>query len=154
MAPVPGDHRTAPGGPGREDSELTMHYLNRAGTDRSALIVLLLLPLLPIMLLTAGCSRDAGPAGDIATRFPAARRIVAIGDLHGDLDATRRALRLAGAIDEEALFYLRSRGVPEGAATDLLVLAFLAEAIDEIEAEELREDILARLEGWLDRHRG
>ena len=59
-----------------------------------------------------------------------------------------------GAIDEEALFYLRSRGVPEGAATDLLVLAFLAEAIDEIEAEELREDILARLEGWLDRHRG
>ena len=59
-----------------------------------------------------------------------------------------------GAIDEEALFYLRSRGVPAGAATDLLVLAFLAEAIDEIEAEELREDILARLEGWLDRHRG
>ena len=59
-----------------------------------------------------------------------------------------------GAIDEEALFYLRSRGVPEGAATDLLVLAFLAEAIEEIEAEELREDILTRLQGWLDRHRG
>ena len=60
----------------------------------------------------------------------------------------------SGAIDDEALFYLRSRGVPAGAATDLLVLAFLAEAIDEIEAEELREDILARLQGWLDRHRG
>lgn len=59
-----------------------------------------------------------------------------------------------GAIDEEALFYLRSRGVPEGAATDLLVLAFLAEAIDEIEDESLREDILTRLQGWLDRHRG
>ncbi len=29
-----------------------------------------------------------------------APRIVAIGDLHGDLDAARRALRLAGAIDE------------------------------------------------------
>ncbi len=57
-----------------------------------------------------------------------------------------------GAIDEEALFYLRSRGVPEGPATDLLVLAFLAEAIDEIEDESLREDILARLEGWLERH--
>lgn len=31
---------------------------------------------------------------------PAAPRVVAIGDLHGDLSATRRALRLAGAIDE------------------------------------------------------
>lgn len=30
---------------------------------------------------------------------PAAKRIVAIGDLHGDLVATKRALRLAGAID-------------------------------------------------------
>ena len=31
----------------------------------------------------------------------AAARIVAIGDLHGDLGATRQALRLAGAIDEK-----------------------------------------------------
>jgi len=59
-----------------------------------------------------------------------------------------------GAIDEEALFYLRSRGVSHGEATDLLVLAFLAEAIDEIEDETLRDDILTRLQGWLDRHRG
>jgi hypothetical protein len=34
-----------------------------------------------------------------ALRFKANDRIVAIGDLHGDLQATRRALRLAGAID-------------------------------------------------------
>ncbi len=40
-----------------------------------------------------------------------------------------------GAIDETALFYLRSRGVPLNDAQDLLVLAFLAEAIDEIEDE-------------------
>jgi hypothetical protein len=33
-------------------------------------------------------------------RMAAAGRVVAIGDLHGDLGATRRALRLAGAIDE------------------------------------------------------
>jgi Fe-S cluster assembly protein SufD len=59
-----------------------------------------------------------------------------------------------GAIDEEALFYLRSRGISHGEATDLLVLAFLAEAIDEIEDETLRDDILTRLQGWLDRHRG
>ncbi|MBU2890743.1 Fe-S cluster assembly protein SufD [Celeribacter halophilus] len=58
-----------------------------------------------------------------------------------------------GAIDEEALFYLRSRGVPTGDATDLLTLAFLAEAIEEIEDETIAEDILNRLEGWLKRRR-
>ena len=59
-----------------------------------------------------------------------------------------------GAIDEEALFYLRSRGVPVPEATNLLVLAFVAEAIDEIEDEALREDILGRLTSWLERHQG
>ena len=59
----------------------------------------------------------------------------------------------SGAIDEEALFYLRSRGVPEILATDLLVLAFLADAIEEIENEEIAEDITARLDAWLQRHR-
>lgn len=59
-----------------------------------------------------------------------------------------------GAIDEEALFYLRSRGVDHSSATDLLVLAFLAEAIDEIEDDTLRADILSQLELWLARRRG
>ncbi len=56
----------------------------------------------------------------------------------------------SGAIDETALFYLRSRGVPEKAAQSLLVLAFLAEAIAEIEDETIAEDIRSRLESWLD----
>lgn len=60
----------------------------------------------------------------------------------------------SGAIDEEALFYLRSRGVPMAEATDLLVLSFLAEAVEEIEDETLREDIVGRLAGWLSRRRG
>ena len=34
-------------------------------------------------------------------RLPAPARLVAIGDLHGDLAATRAALRLAGAIDDD-----------------------------------------------------
>ncbi|MCV6595424.1 MAG: Fe-S cluster assembly protein SufD [Silicimonas sp.] len=59
----------------------------------------------------------------------------------------------SGAIDEEALFYLRSRGVPESEAQDLLVLAFLAESIEEIDSEEIADDILDRLAGWLLRHR-
>ncbi|SES21194.1 Fe-S cluster assembly protein SufD [Tranquillimonas rosea] len=59
-----------------------------------------------------------------------------------------------GAIDEEALFYMRARGVPHHIAQDLLVLAFLAEAIEEIEDQELADDILERLDGWLSRRRG
>ncbi len=58
----------------------------------------------------------------------------------------------SGAIDETALFYLRSRGVPERVAQSLLVLAFLAEALGEIEDEAIAEDIRQRLEGWLARH--
>lgn len=59
----------------------------------------------------------------------------------------------SGAIDEEALFYLRSRGVAKAEAQDLLVLAFLAEAINEIEDEVIADDMRTRLEGWLYRHR-
>ncbi len=36
----------------------------------------------------------------IPLRYPGAKRLVAIGDLHGDLAATRSALRAAGAIDD------------------------------------------------------
>lgn len=59
-----------------------------------------------------------------------------------------------GAIDETALFYLRSRGVPMEEARGLLVLSFLADAIDEIEDEALKAEIVARLEAWLARHKG
>jgi len=60
----------------------------------------------------------------------------------------------SGAIDETALFYLRSRGVPTAEATDLLTLAFLAEAVEEIDDEVLRDEIVDRLQGWLERRRG
>ncbi len=55
----------------------------------------------------------------------------------------------SGAIDETGLFYLRSRGVPEAEARVLLVLAFLAEALQEIEDETIAEEIRSRLESWL-----
>ncbi len=60
----------------------------------------------------------------------------------------------SGAIDEDALFYLRSRGVPASEAQDLLVLAFLAEALQEIDDEAIADDLLSRLEDWLARRRG
>ena len=59
----------------------------------------------------------------------------------------------SGGIDEEALFYLRSRGVPAPIAQDLLVIAFLSDAIAEIEDPAITDDIVSRLEGWLARRR-
>ncbi len=58
----------------------------------------------------------------------------------------------SGAIDETALFYLQSRGVPKRVAQSLMVLAFLAEAIAEIDNEAIAEEIRQRLENWLHRH--
>lgn len=49
----------------------------------------------------SGAAQTELGAGSAPYRFPAPARLVAIGDIHGDLDAARRALRLAGAIDEK-----------------------------------------------------
>lgn len=60
----------------------------------------------------------------------------------------------SGAIDDEALFYMRSRGVPFAVATNLLTLSFLAEAVEEIEDPALAEEIVSRIEAWLLRRLG
>jgi len=60
----------------------------------------------------------------------------------------------SGAIDETSLFYLKSRGIPAAEAKDLLIHAFLAEAIEEIENEEIADDIRDRLANWLARRHG
>ena len=51
------------------------------------------------------------------------------------------------------LFYLRSRGVPEAEAKDMMVLAFVEEAIDEIGDEALRDVIRERIAAWLARRK-
>ena len=48
-----------------------------------------------------------------------------------------------GALDEEALFYIRSRGVPEGEAKALLMQAFIGEVVQRIEHEGAREAVAA-----------
>ncbi len=58
-----------------------------------------------------------------------------------------------GAMDEEALFYLRARGVPHQEAEALLVAAFVDEAVAEIADETLAEAVRARVAAWMARRR-
>lgn len=55
----------------------------------------------------------------------------------------------SGKIDETALFYLRSRGIPEKLARNLLVRSFLGEATERITHDAVREAVAARIEQWL-----
>ena len=59
----------------------------------------------------------------------------------------------SGEIDPTQMFYLRARGIPEDEAKRLLVLAFLAEALAEIERADIAEDMHLRLRRWLDKRR-
>lgn len=54
-----------------------------------------------------------------------------------------------GAIDEDALFYMRQRGLPEAKARALLTESFLAEPLERIADETLRETLLQRLRARL-----
>ena len=50
-----------------------------------------------------------------------------------------------GRLDDDAYFYLRSRGIPAEQARAMLIAAFAAEVVDAIELDSLRE----RLADWL-----
>lgn len=54
-----------------------------------------------------------------------------------------------GALDEEPLFYLRSRGLSAAQARMLLMQAFTDEVTDKIEDEALRDEVQGRAERWL-----
>ena len=55
----------------------------------------------------------------------------------------------SGQIDEDLLFYLEARGLPEAQARALLIQAFVGEALEKVEDEGLR-DVLARASAeWL-----
>jgi Fe-S cluster assembly protein SufD len=55
----------------------------------------------------------------------------------------------AGQLDEDLLFYLRSRGLPQPEAESLLVQAFLGEALEAVEHEGAREALVGMVEAWL-----
>jgi Fe-S cluster assembly protein SufD len=54
-----------------------------------------------------------------------------------------------GKVDEEALFYLKARGIGDTSARRLLLQAFAQELIDKIEIESLQEEVLDLFEGSL-----
>jgi hypothetical protein len=92
-----------------------------------------------LLCVILSCTR-AAPAP--SERRPAARdaqragRVIAIGDLHGDLDVTRRALRLAGAIGAEDHWI--------GGA---LVVVQTGDAIDRGDDDRAVLDLLEQLRG-------
>ncbi|MGH1455278.1 MAG: Fe-S cluster assembly protein SufD [Alphaproteobacteria bacterium] len=54
-----------------------------------------------------------------------------------------------GALDEEPLFYLRSRGLSEAAARMLLIQAFVDEVCDKIADEAMRDEVKEKAGTWL-----
>jgi len=87
-----------------------------------------------VLLASFGAMGSSEAKEPTPLRLPAVPRIVAIGDLHGDLDATRRTLRLAGAIDAQ------DRWV----GGDLVVVQ-LGDQIDRGDEEQAVLDLFSRL---------
>jgi Fe-S cluster assembly protein SufD len=54
-----------------------------------------------------------------------------------------------GQLDEDAVFYLRSRGVPDVEARNILVYAFAAELLERISVDTIRNRLEAELFEWL-----
>lgn len=55
----------------------------------------------------------------------------------------------SGQIDENLLFYLEARGIPEAAARALLIQAFVGEALEKVEDETIREALARASAEWL-----
>jgi hypothetical protein len=84
----------------------------------------------------AAPSPSAAAAPPTATRLPAPPRLVALGDLHGDFEATRAALRLAGAIDPQDRWI----------GGDLVVVQ-VGDQLDRGDGERKILELLERLQG-------
>lgn len=55
----------------------------------------------------------------------------------------------AGELDDDAMFYLMSRGISPDAARRILVEAFVSEALSEIRLSPVAEDFSAHVRNWL-----
>jgi hypothetical protein len=84
----------------------------------------------------AAAEEDGCGLASVPWSLPAAKRVVAIGDLHGDLAATRSVLRLAGAIDANDAWI--------GGDT---VIVQTGDVLDRGDGEQAIIDLFERLEG-------
>lgn len=57
-----------------------------------------------------------------------------------------------GQLDEEPLFYMRARGIPDSEARALLIEAFAGEALTRISDEAIQEAVRAQIAAWLKEH--
>jgi Fe-S cluster assembly protein SufD len=55
----------------------------------------------------------------------------------------------AGELDDNQLFYLRARGIPLEEARGLLIAAFLAETLDEVADETVRDALASTVSAWM-----
>jgi Fe-S cluster assembly protein SufD len=55
----------------------------------------------------------------------------------------------AGELDEEALFYLRARGIDAASARNLLIAAFIQSALEEMSDAKVREAMAGMIDTWL-----
>jgi Fe-S cluster assembly protein SufD len=87
------------------------------------------------LLLSAGARADSVPNLEILT-----------GEIVGAGHAST-----TGRFDDEQLFYLQSRGIPEVEARRIVVRAFFAEIIDKLGVESLQERLLRQIDDELER---
>ncbi|WP_127126125.1 Fe-S cluster assembly protein SufD [Georgenia sp. SYP-B2076] len=87
------------------------------------------------LVLTEGARADSVPNLEIET-----------GEIEGAGHASA-----TGRFDDEQLFYLRSRGIPEADARRLVVRGFFAELINQIGVPLVQERLMAAIEVELDR---
>lgn len=85
------------------------------------------------LVLTAGARADSVPNLEIET-----------GDIEGAGHASA-----TGRFDDEQLFYLKSRGIPEAEARKLVVRGFFAELIKKIGVESVEQQLLEAIEAEL-----
>ena len=87
------------------------------------------------LLLTDGARADSVPNLEIET-----------GEIVGAGHASA-----TGRFDDEQLFYLQARGIPEGEARRLVVRGFFADVVRQIGVPELEEQLMAKVEAELAR---